>query len=273
MILKLGDKKIDVKEEYVNSVVSKSTGNELNTYRFKIKVSGKEKFEDFKSRMHVYQEKFIFQIDENDKILARYNIGTWSYRYYNEFDSDDANYLCDVEIIQGEELKTDIIIIEGIKNEVLKYKEEFDKHNKAIIIKAVIKNTEEQREKIKEAIGEKEYFKVVRPGINDDELEMRFGKTIWSKHGNYIKRNIILVERIYDDNDKIRKPLFWPELRNMMEMLAKNITYIENLEKILQDNNILDSSEIEKLKKTVDENYKKVCRDYYLVDDSEEDFE
>lgn len=273
MILQFEEKKIEVKEEYVKTVTSKSTGNELNTYRFKIRVAGKEKFEEFKNKMNMYKEKFISQIDDNGNILAKYNVGTWSYRYYNEFDSEDTNYLCDVEIIQGEELKTDIIIIEGIENEVLKYKEEFDNYNKAIVIRAIIKNTEEQREKINNAIGDNKYFKVKRPGINNEILEMRFGKTIWSKHEGYIKRSIVLVEKKYDENDKLKKPFFWPELTNMMDIMAKNTVYIEKLEETLKKNNMITDENIKEIKIQVEKEYKNVYRQYYLVEDVEEDFE
>ncbi len=273
MILQFDDKKIEVKEEYIKTVVSKSTGNELNAYRFKIRVAGKEKFEDFKNKMNMYKEECISQIDDNGNILAKYNVGTWSYRYYNEYDSEDTNYLCDVEIIQREELKTDILIIEGIENEVLKYKEEYDNYNKAIVIRAIIKNTEEQRKKINKAIGENKYFKVVRPGINNEILEMRFGKTIWSKHEDYIKRSITLVEKKYDENEKIKRPLLWPELNNMMGIIAKNTVYIEKLEKILKENNIITNENIEEIKVQVEKEYKKIYRQFYLVDDAEEDFE
>lgn len=273
MILEFDNKKIEVREEYIKTTVSKSSGRELNNYRFKIKVVGKEKFENFKRQMNKYKEKFINQIDSSGKVLAKFNIGNWSYRYYNEFDSEEISYLCEVEIIQGEELKTDILVIEGVKNEVLKYKEEYDDYNNAIIITAVIKNTEEQRNKINNLIGNKKYFKVIRPGINDVELEMRFGKTIWSKHENFIKRNIILVEKSYDENDRFNKPLLWPEMNNMMTMLAKNIAYINNLEKLLKDNSIVSEKNIAELKAKVEKEYKDIYRDYYLVDDAEADFD
>ena len=273
MLLKFDDKKIEVKEEYIKTVNSKSTGNELNTYRFKIRVAGKEKFEDFKNTMNIFKEKSIIQIDDNDNILAKYNVGTWSYRYYNEFDSEDTNYLCDVEIIQIEELKTDILIIEGIENEVLRYKEEFDNHNNAIIIQAVIKNTEEQRETINKTIGNNKYFKVIRPGINNNILEMRFGKTIWSKHEDYIKRSIVLVEKQFDDNIGIKKPLLWPELNNMMDILAKDTVYIEQLERILKNNNLITDDNIKEIKAKVEEEYMNIYRQYFLVKDAEEEFE
>ena len=44
MILQFSNKKVEVREEYLKSTISKSTQKELNSYTFKIKVKGKEKF-------------------------------------------------------------------------------------------------------------------------------------------------------------------------------------------------------------------------------------
>lgn len=273
MILKFADKKIDVREEYIKSTISKSTGKELNTYRFTIKVVGKEKFAEFNKLMKQYNEKIVYQVDENDNILARYNVGTWNYRYYNEFDVEEESYLCNIEIIQVEELVSQTIIIEGIENEVIKYKEEYDDHNKAIVIRAIIKNTEEKRQAIYEAIKDKKYFEVVRPDINSNVLKMRFGKTTWSEHEGYIKRNIVLVEEEYDINSKIKNPFFWPELPNIMTLLSKNIIYVEKLEGILEENNLMNKDDIIKIKKQADEEYNNVYRQFYKVEDAEDDFE
>ena len=272
MILKFDDKEIRIKEEYVKSQISNSTGRELNEFRFKIRVEGKEKFEEFQNMMNTFKEKYICQIDENGNVVSKYNVVFWNYRFYNEFDSKDINYLCEVEIMEREELFTPTLIIEGIECEVLKYKEEYDNYRKSIIINAVIKNTEEQRENIKKAINEKRYFNVVRPGINNSVLEMRFGKTIWSQHDGYIKRKIVLVEKKYDDNSKSIHALGWPEINNIMTMLSKNVCYTELLEKVLLDNNIINEENIKQMKEQVELDYKNMQRQFFLVDDVEDEF-
>ena len=270
MILQFSNKKVEVREEYLKSTISKSTQKELNSYTFKIKVKGKEKFEDFKKEMEKFKDENLNEIDENNNIIRSFNVGNWNYRFFSEFDSEETSYLCEIEIKQIENLFTDTLIIEGIESEVLKYKEEYDKYNDAIIIHATIKSTEEQREETKKAIGENEYFKVIRPGISNDVLNMRFGKTIWSKHDGYIKRNIVLVEKKYDLKDNNIKPFFWPELGNMQQMLAKNISYTEILEKVLISKGIMTQEEIQKVRQEVEENYKEVYKNYYLVEDAEE---
>jgi len=82
MILQFSNKKVEVREEYLKSTISKSTQKELNSYTFKIKVKGKEKFEDFKKEMEKFKEENLNEIDENNNIIRIFNVGNWNYRFF-----------------------------------------------------------------------------------------------------------------------------------------------------------------------------------------------
>lgn len=272
MILMFGDKKFNIREEYLKSNISKSTGKELNTYKFEMRVIGDKKLKEFKSLMEKYGEKFIKQVDENGNDVAVFNVKDWNYVYTNDFNSEDVSFLCEVKIEQKEILNTKSLVIAGIKVQVLRYIEEYEEMYKSIIIKAVIKINETQREKINETTEKTKYFDVVRPDINEDVLKMRFGKVIWSKHESYNKMNIILVEKQYDEESITKHSFFWPELYNMMNQISKNKIYIEELEKILKSKNIVDDEELKKIKDKSNKAIKEENRQYYLVDEAEEEF-
>lgn len=272
MILQFSSRKIEVREEYLKSIISKSTEKEINCYKFDIKVTGKEKFEEFKKEIEKYKDEDLNELDSNGEIIRKFNIKKWSYRFFSEFDIEDTSYLCTLEIMQKEDLHINSIIIAGVENEVLQYKEEYDKYNNAIIIHTIVKSTEEQREKINKLIKNDDYFSVERPEINDKSIKMRFGKNIWSKHDGYIKRYLILVENKYDEKNKNRKTLFWPELKNIQNMLANNIAYTLELENLLMKKNIVNDKELSELKKNATERYNEVYREIYLVDNVEDEW-
>lgn len=269
MIIKFGDKIYDVRAEYTESQWSELTNKELNSYRFDIKVSGKENFNLFKEELEKVRSGGIQELDSNENTLREFKMDKWSYRYHNEFNSEDTIYMCTVWIEEIEKLYTSNLIIEGIAVEVLDYEEEFDKRHNAIIINATIKITDNDDDLLRNNINEKTYFSVKRPQISEEELEMRFGKTIWSQHEGFKKRSIVLVEKVYDENDDLSfHGLFEPEMSNIKDMLAQTIVYTDQIIKTLNENNI--QIDKEKIKNTMQDKYKEVRREFFKVEDAEE---
>lgn len=269
MIIRFANKTYDVRAEYSESKISESTKKELSSYRFDIKVSGKENFNLFKEELEKLRNGGIQEIDSNEKILREFKMDKWSYRYHNEFNSEDTIYMCTVWIEEIEKLYTSNLIIEGISVEVLDYNEEFDKRHNAIIIHTTIKITDEDDINFIDTTNAKKYFSVERPQISQDILEMRFGKTIWSQHEGFKKRNVVLVEKIYDENDDISFHGFLePEMSNIKDMLAQTIVYTDEIIRILNENNI--QIDKEKIKNEMQKQYKEARRGFWKVEDAEE---
>ena len=166
---------------------------------------------------------------------------------------------------------TKTIIIAGVECEVLRYNEEVC--DDSITIDCVHKTTEEQLKQIRDSIGTSTYFKVIRPDINETPLIMRYGGyTIWSKHDNYIKRKICLVENNYDNSiQKYGLPFFCDArlLDKVISLLGKNVAYINFLEKHLLENNIISEKDLIDFKINCNDLSMKIERELFCVDDVE----
>ena len=82
----------------------------------------------------------------------------------------------------------------------------------------------------------------------------------------------MFVEKQFDDNSIIKKPLLWPELNNIMDIVAKNTIYIEQLEELLKRYNLISDDNIREMKTIVEKEFVTQYRQFYVVEDAEEDF-
>jgi len=273
MILKFSDKIIQIDEHEKGSMISISTGKQLYTYGFDIDIVGKHNLDKFQQLVDKYKTENLDELDSDSNIIRRFRITNSSYSYIGKSNDEDTQYHCTLEISEYEELTTSILTIAGVPCAVLSYSEKIDRTTSAIIIDAVIKQTEEDREKINNCIAKSMYFDVVRNDISDKLLKMRYGKTIWSKHNGFIKRKIVLVQENYDKAERKSRLLNLginePEIMNLQKNLSRQIRYTALLEDLLINKGILSTEEVTKIKAQVEDTYINNLRDYYLVDDVE----
>ena len=111
------------------------------------------------------------------------------------------------------------------------------------------------------------YFKVIRNGISNKELRMRFGTNIWSESDEGFKVSIILVEDIYDSKDDKSRGLYQPQIQNIMNMLAYHRNLNNELIKVLLDKNILTDVEVNKMKSNAKKDIYDAHRQFYKVKD------
>jgi len=270
MKLQFGDKIINVRTEEKGNIVSMSTGNQLAAYTIYFDVKGNEVLDRWIELVGRYKEENLNELDNDNNILRKFRVSNSSYNYNGASNDESTIYHYLIDVIEYEELFTSVITIAGIDCNVLVYNEEIDKDTNAIIISAIIKQTEETRDKINANIGDNEYFDVVRKEISANILKMRFGKVLWSKHDGFIKRKIVLVQEKYDDDkQKLLHGFNEPEISNMQKLLAQQSRYSGLLESLLVSKGIITSDETAKIKEEVNKSYPEGIRDYYLVDDVE----
>lgn len=187
-----------------------------------------------------------------------------SLSYPGNYSDEDTIYTYTLHLEEIERLKIDSLVIAGVEVTPYEFTERYDD---AIIIQAKIKLSKEDAEKLDMATKEYKYFDVIRRGISDEVKKMRFGKVIWSENDGYIKKDIVLVEDIYDGKESSIPKIFQPELSNIMDMLA----YIKNLNdelvKLLISKGQLSTEELEQIKTVAKNNIKATAKEYYRVKD------
>lgn len=238
------------------------TGHQLK--RFQVTVSVTEQqlsvFEDELDYVKVYG---ITEVDGDGTGIRKYKISNTSYSYSNN--SDGRMYF--FTISEEENVKIDRLLIKDIELTPYEYEETLS--DDAIIINAKVIVTKDIADRI-EGLNENEekYFTVIREGINENPIKMRFGLNIWSEHEDgSIKYRLVIVEDKYDTEDDVRRPLNYPEAQNIRSLTLYHKSYIELLADLFVDKGLLTKEEIEGLKEKAKVEKNKNLRYIYQVVD------
>ncbi len=264
MLLKLGNKELKVNTKTLQTDTSKSTGKEIEKISFNIKLRGEKAKSSFLNLLENSKDD-VHNIDEKGNILKKYKIVNNSYSYTGQKPAENTLFNFTVELKEIEELKIESLIISGIEFFPYEYSEKF--HNDALVIKAKVKSPSIQIDKLTENTKNKTYFPVIRKGISNEVKNMRFGKELWSKHDDTIKYALRLVDKSYDKNKDKFKGLFYPEMDNMIDLLAYIGNYIDELSELLIAKKILSAKEIESLNTKAKERLSEKISEFYRVKD------
>lgn len=229
-----------------------------------ISVSGR-KITEFRDILEKSKAGGIYSINENGEYIDEYKVKSNSYSYLGNKIDDKTIYNYDLSFEQVIKKEIKALKIGGL--EVIPYKinQEYDG---GVIINASIKLLKHDKKIFDDLEDGKRYFDVIRVGISEEPLKMRFGTNIWSEHEEYCKVNIILVEKKYDDVDR-GNGLFQPQIQNIMDMLAYQRNLNKELLDLLVNKNIVDISEIDIIRKNAEDNINDSHRLFHKVDDAD----
>lgn len=262
MRLKLRDNHVIVKPTDEEYFTSPFTGQQLK--RFQVTVSVREQqLSAFEDEIDYAKVHGLTEVDGEGNEIRKYNISNNSYSYSNN--SNDRMY--SFKLSEMENAKINRLLIEDIELNPYEYEETLS--DDAIIIYAKVTVTKEIADRI-ECIQENEskYFTVIREGINENPIKMRFGLNIWSEHeDNIFKYRLVIVEDKYDIGAKDQRPLNYPITQNIQSMTLYHKSYIELLADLLVDKGLLNKEEIERLKEQAKEDTNKNLRYIYQVQD------
>lgn len=259
MLLRIGESTVKVEPENFQYEVSKHTGEKLEKFSFELNIDG------YLSELLDSLKNEVYQINgDNNKILKKYKVTNKSYSYTGNNQSNNTIYNFDIELTEVEDLNIESLIIAGVETYPYVYSEKYD--GDSLIINAKIKTPYEQLKKIKEKTDGKDYFEVIRKGINEETKMMRFGKVIWSKHENFAKQDLVLVEKNYDDNNR-KEGFNYPEIGNMMETLAYTNIFIKEISNLLVSKGVLSNEEIKELESKINDRASEKIGEFYLVKD------
>lgn len=241
---------------------SKHTGVALKKIEVSLRVDRKI-HEDITKITERLNKTEINSIGEQGKILKKWKIENSTYSCIeNKYD----HYF---KLTETEDLHVDSLTVGRLTFHPYSYKEKFVRD--ALIINAKVRLSELQFAEIKKLIEKNDYFKVVRQGINDESLEMKFGLPLWSKHKDTIKYKIILSEKKYfETQKKILFNNFFQRISKMSFLLAKQDGILKELLAILSRKKVLTNEEISKIKEKASKQTWSKAIDFYQVKDIDE---
>ncbi|MEG1482844.1 hypothetical protein [Clostridium sp.] len=262
MRIKFGKILLELNEvEDEDEVKSELYDENIHIFSKRISVAG-NRIEEFKEILEDCKDGGIYSVDEKGEPIKQYKVRSNSYSYAgNKIDHETVyNYNLTFEQVIEKEIKA--LKIGDL--EVIPYRVK-QKYDDAVIISASIKLSKDEK-KIFDSIEDREgYFDVVRVGINDKAIKMRFGTNIWSEHEDYFKVNTILVEEKYDHV----KGLFQPQMQNIMNMLAYHRNLNKELINLLVNKGLVDDSDIDELKGKAQLEINEAHRLFYKVFDAD----
>lgn len=245
--------KINEKEFYINPMklsktISIHTGNELIEYEANMRLPNLFYHELFLKILESSKDQGIHIVDDegNEKLWKIFNK---SYHYQG----NDPNTIYDysLEIKEMEDMTIESIDIEDINLKPYEYSEEIDKD--ALIINMKVKIDKETHTRLKPFIKKRNYFNVVRHGIQEETRKMRFGRPLWSDYENGIKAEFVLVEEIFDKDDDKFRGINEPDNTNLKKELSRVSIILENLLTKIANNNILSKKDIDELTNPTEE--------------------
>lgn len=239
---------------------------ELHSFEFTIQVKGSN-LEKFKSVLEESNTGGVYRLDENNNIIGEYKVYSKGCMYTGNYTDENTIYNYTLQFEEVVRVNLESLKIGNLEVIPYEYKEDYDD---ALIIEAKIKLTKEEMEQFKVIEDGDRYFKVIRNGISDRVVTMRFGINIWSENEGNFKVSVILVEDIYDTKENKFKDVNQIQMKNMMYMLGTQININNQLMTLLLEKGLVNESEIEDIKYKAERDIKDVHRLFYKVKDVDE---
>ncbi|MFG2569243.1 hypothetical protein ACGFR6_27920 [Streptomyces sp. NPDC048567] len=176
------------KAESLPSVTSAHTGRELRRVELELRVQG-DLQDGLESELKTAAAPAGQPLQGKD---ASWLVGDHSFSY-----TDNARprmYTHRVELQEVEELKASAVEVAGLVLVPIQYKEDFDEETLLVSLVADVSGEEGERlEELLVTLGDS-YVDVVRRGVSETPLRMRFGRCLWQQgEGDTRRHNLTLV--------------------------------------------------------------------------------
>ena len=262
MYLDISGFKVEAGIRKESSFSSKHTGSSLRRLEVQTIISGQHRNEEFLSLIGEAKTEGVTSVDDEGKVISKWRIENTSWSYTQ----GTPIYRHTLEIEEVEELNLDHLVVGGLTIQPYEYEEEFDQD--VLIIKAKVLLSEAQHVELKPMIESRDYFQVVRHGINEQPGEMRFGICCWSKHDEGIKLDLLLVDRQFDETPRPLGMSWWLEpIRNQV---VENKGSIDALLNMLLDRGVLTTADIEHIHADAIERRWDTLHEFFRVEEIDE---
>lgn len=271
MKFKMFDRVFDIRNtDYGNPKLSPHTKQERESLSIYFHIIGDVTNQFIKDNLADYGTGNIYRLNEEGIEIKEYKlVNTSSTHNTNPFDNKTVyDYRFDLEEV--EELEIESLILGDLELAPYFYEEEYIQERDALIITAKIKISEKEMQELDSLHEENLYFDVIRKGISDEKLKMRFGQGIWSEADGTIKQELILIEEKYDEHSSRMDSPHESTLSNMREILAQTKSQNDQLMKLLVAKELVSQDEIDTIQKESEKHLRTTMRDFYRVKDLDE---
>jgi hypothetical protein len=217
----------DVPAEELEEETSLHTGRALRRLRASVRVAAEQS--------ESVNETFRRARDTEHALEGadgwRWVVTESSYAYQN----GDRVHSHTVELREVETIEPERLELLGLVLKPTRYKEEAD--DRVILASALVEPDAKTDEALERAVSTHDgsYFDVVRVGVSDAPMRMRFGRCLWQKGGHGRVHLLRLVSEGRDD-DETGDPLMWfePELGHVKRKVVAAEAAIDGLLEELQ---------------------------------------
>jgi cation transport regulator ChaC len=154
------------------------------------------------------------------------------------------------EIQEVEELRVSALEIEGLSLVPTRYREGLSEET--ITATFVTEVSDEDDERLEELLRKPhEFFDVIRRGISDEPLRMRFGRRVWQRAGEGARRHNLVLIADEDTSQAAPDPLALvnqPQLDRTMEKACANTNALALLLEELRSKGVLDKDAFHAIK-------------------------
>jgi hypothetical protein len=183
---------VDVRVDRRESSVSPHSGANLERLTVSAIITGEAANESFGGFLQSANPEGVPEVAEVGAIAKRWSVGnhSWSYTDGNAF------YHHTIELIELETLVADRLCLGDLEVVPYAYAERFD--DDRLVIETRVALPQDQHDQLKVMLTAAGSFQVIRRGISDEPIEMRFGLCYWSPADSGFKHTLVLVD--------VRKP-------------------------------------------------------------------
>jgi hypothetical protein len=246
----------DVPAEELEPETSPHNGRELRRVRVSFRVAAEESEAVSDTLTNAREPEDALEGSDG----SRWLVSQSSYSYQE----GDPVHRHEAELREIEELSAARLELLGLVLEPTKYKEEW--HDDGIVIIARVEPDAESDRALERVLSDERddpYFEVLRVGVHDEPLRMRFGRCLWQKTERGRAHLLRLVSEEGDD-EETRRGLMWfqPELSHLERKTAAAEEAIEALLGELQAAGLVTGSAVANIGARVEGAWEKRARDF-----------
>ncbi len=174
---------------------SRHTGRQLSKTVIEFQAP-REKPSSLEEALSIAKSQGVTSIDEDGDVITNWKVAERSRSY----SSNDRYETVQWEITEVEQLNCHRLILGELEVVPHQYSETIWRGG--IMISLVAELSLDQRERLEAFRTESEkYFQVIRDGVSNDQLEMRFGQLVWSQNDEKYSQGITLIEKRSDESE------------------------------------------------------------------------